>query len=47
MYDAIIKQKYKIICLNDVEGNYDFRKEKVNTIDAFKKIFPEKCSFEK
>ena len=47
LYNSIIHQKYKVICLNDIVGKYDFEKEKIRTIEAFEKILPEKCSFEK
>lgn len=47
MYDAIEKQKYKVICLNDCVGDYDFETEKMKTIKAFEKILPAKSSFEK
>ena len=43
---AIIKQKYKIICLNDSNNikNFEDKKQKIN--DAFNKILPDKSSFE-
>lgn len=47
MYSAIINQKKKLVCLNDVEGTYDFEKEKERTKAALDKILGEKCSFEK
>lgn len=47
MYEAIIKQKYKIVCLNENEKDYDFEEEKQKTIEAFEKILPKKSSFEK
>ncbi len=47
IYNAIKKQKYKTICLNDVSNNYDFETEKKKTIEAFEKILPEKSCFEK
>ena len=47
MYKAIRQQKYKTICLNDTDLNYDFEKEKEETINCLESIFPEKSSFEK
>lgn len=47
MYQAIEKQKYKMVCLNDVGTDYNFEEEKKKTIDAFEKILPQKSSFEK
>ncbi len=47
IYKAIINQKYKMICLNDNEANYNFEIEKEKTIEAFEKILPEKSKFEK
>ena len=45
--EAIKKQKYKMICLNDVTSDFDFDKAKNELIDAFESILPEKSSFEK
>lgn len=47
IYNIIRNQKYSMVCLNDGEGDFDFEKEKQNTIAAFESILPEKCSFEK
>ncbi len=47
IYEAIQKSKYKVICLNDIEGDYSFEEEKQKTIEALEKILPEKSSFEK
>ena len=47
MYDCIKNQKCKMICLNDVVGEYNFEEEKKKTIEAFEAILPEKSSFEK
>ena len=44
---AITKRKYKMICANDNEKEFDFEKSKKEIIDAFEKILPEKSSFEK
>ena len=46
IYDTIIKQKYKTICLNDSEDNYNFEIEKEKTKVAFEKILQKKSSFE-
>ena len=45
--NSIIKQKYKMICLNDNDPNVDFDKAKRELINAFETILPDKCSFEK
>ena len=45
--DAIEKQKYKAVCINDSSDTYDFEKAKKEINEAFEKILPEKCSFEK
>ena len=46
--NAIIKQKYKCICINDVECDEgSFLKQKELLQNAFKKAFPNKSSFEK
>ena len=44
---SIIKQKYKMICINDTSNDFDFEKVKLDIINAFQKILPEKSSFEK
>lgn len=46
IYKIIIKQKYKMICLNDSEPNIDFERSKKNIQNAFDKILPNKSSFE-
>lgn len=46
IYKCISKQKYKIVCLNDTEADYDFEVEKEKTKKAFEQILPEKSSFE-
>lgn len=43
---AITKQKYKMICINDNESNFDFEKIKLEVISAFEKILPEKSEYE-
>lgn len=45
--DSIVKQKYKMICLNDNSEINDFEKTKKEIIAAFEKILPDKSSFEK
>ena len=40
------KQKGKVICLNDSENETNFEEHKRIVVDAFKKLFPEKSSFE-
>lgn len=44
--EAILKQSYKMICINEFENQIDFDAEKKAVQDAFEKIFPEKSSFE-
>lgn len=46
LYSAIEKQKSKIVCLNDANVDANFEKAKKETIEAFDKILPNKCSFE-
>ncbi len=46
IYQAITKQKYKMICLNDPCFDIDFETGKATIIRAFEKILPDKCSFE-
>ncbi len=45
IYNAIKKQKYRVICVND-EDNIDFEAEKRKLKEAFEHILPEKSSFE-
>lgn len=45
IYQTIVKQKHKVICINDSE-NVDFEKVKKELIEAFDKILPEKSQFE-
>ena len=44
---AIEKQKYKIVCINDDNKEFNFEKRKKEVINSLEKILPEKCSFEK
>jgi len=46
IYNAIKKQKYRVICVNDEEENIDFELEKRKLKEAFEYILPEKSSFE-
>ena len=46
--NTLEKQKYKIICINDFQcSNDDFMIQKRKLNNAFEKILPQKCSFEK
>lgn len=46
--NAIKKQKYKCICLNDsIYNNENFEELKTKVKNSFEKLFPEKSSFEK
>jgi len=47
IYDMIRKQKYKIICVNDMVTSDIFEEEKKKLQDAFESILPDKSSFEK
>lgn len=44
--DEIKKQKFKQLCLNDMDGNMDFEKAKGEINKALESILPEKSSFE-
>lgn len=44
--EKIKNQKYKQMCLNDIDGNNDFEMIKKEINDAFESILPEKSSFE-
>lgn len=44
--NAISKQKYKMLCINDQDDSIDFIKAKDEIINAFEQILPEKSSFE-
>ena len=45
--NAIKKQKYKLICINDSDEDFEFDNAKSSITDAFEYILPDKCSFEK
>lgn len=47
IYEAIEKQRYKLLCLNDECKDEDFDRIKNRINDSFEKILGEKCSFEK
>ena len=44
---AIVKKKYKVICLNDEIEEKDFKDAQKTLKEAFEKNLPDKCSFEK
>jgi len=44
---SIKKQKYKMICINDVINDFDFGKAKVEINKALENLLPEKSTFEK
>ena len=43
----VIKQKYKVLCINDSSEDVEFEKTKKELISIFEGIFKEKSSFEK
>lgn len=45
--NALLKHKYKVMCINDTDINVDFDKAKNEINSAFEKILPDKSSFEK
>ena len=47
LYSSIQHQKYKMICISEVEELSNFLEIKNSIIDSFEKILPEKSSFEK
>ncbi|MBO5477807.1 MAG: Stealth CR1 domain-containing protein [Clostridia bacterium] len=47
LLNTIIKQKYKIICVNDADASIDFEKSKKEINTALKSVFSEKSKFEK
>lgn len=47
VYNAINKQKYKVLCINDSDETIDFEETKRNLCQCFDEILPEKSSFEK
>lgn len=46
MYDALINQKYKVVCLNDSDSEIDFEKEKIRLQQVMNNLFPNKSKFE-
>jgi hypothetical protein len=47
MIDAVVKQRFKAVCLNDTDPNLDFDHFRKELVVAFEKILPEKSQFEK
>lgn len=45
--EAIKKQKYKLICINDSDHGFNFEIEKKRLVESFETILPDKSSFEK
>lgn len=45
--DALLNQRYKMVCINDDVETIDFEKEQKFLTDCFEKILPEKSNFEK
>lgn len=45
--DSIKNKKYDMVCINDSDVNLDFNKVKLELINMFEEIFPEKSEFEK
>ena len=43
---AIKFNKYKVICINDTNTNYDFERARLEIISAFEEKFPQKSSYE-
>lgn len=46
VFDKIIGQKYKMLCINDMVENLDFEIVKKQLQESFEKILPEKSEFE-
>jgi hypothetical protein len=44
---AIVKQKTKVLCLNDTKSNFDIGPAKKELDQAFAQILPHSCSFER
>ena len=47
IYDAIRKQKYKVLCINDSDENVDFKKTQKELRECFENILADKSSFER
>ena len=45
--DDFKKNKYSVVCLNDVLKTHDWNKHKEKIIELFSKKLPDKCTFEK
>lgn len=43
---AIKNRKFKMICINDADMNYDFERAKSDLITVFEEIYPEKSTYE-
>lgn len=46
VYNAIRKQKYNMICVNDSDVVIEFEEEKEKLHDAFRKVLPERSAYE-
>ena len=46
LYQAVTKQRYKYIAINDTDFPIDFEEEKKFLIDMFEEVFPTRSSFE-
>jgi hypothetical protein len=44
--NSILKRKYKMICINDNPGGFDFTLSKTRILEAFQSVFPQKSAFE-
>ena len=44
--NCILKRKYKMICINDNPGEFDFTLSKTRILEAFQSVFPQKSAFE-
>lgn len=44
---AIAAQRWRMVCVNDDDTGFDFETERQRLIDAFERILPNKCSFER
>ena len=47
LINAILHQKYKMICINDTSNDYDFETVKKEINDALERVLPKKSEFEK
>lgn len=44
---AIVTQRWRMVCVNDDDTGFDFETERQRLIEAFERILPNKCSFER